>query len=529
MTDFINILQRVAAWLASISILGVLLLPICSVVVISIVGLAYFSFDSSFFAMTATTLALAVGTVVLASIWGVGSAWLVEVCRFPGRRLFAFALFLPFAMPPYLIAYVWADLVDDGGWLPLGVGLRNLVGACVVMSLVLYPYIYLFVRASFAQRASSLFSAARLLGCTPIQAFWRVALPVAQPAIAAGGLLVFMETANDIAVAEDFGLRTLGYHVYDVWLNRDGAHAAASVSLVLMLVAVLLAMGERFSRRRQRQYEQRARNYSSDFSYTLTGVRAAWALLWCGTLFVAAFGVPVIALLSKLAFSEAIAITAALHATADSLRITALVVLVGLLFGGTLHLLLAQRNLVARVVGRLAQVGYSFPGTIYALGAITAVSWLANKIETHLDVSLHWLWVSSLTVLVLVLASRFVVVIVGAFESGAAQVSPRYVAVARSTGKGALAVLLRVYLPLMRPALFAGILLLFVDVLKELPLTLILRPFGTDTLAVQIYQYAADEDLGNAVPAALTLVLLASVALGLAYRWQSAVWEKAKQ
>lgn len=402
-----------------------------------------------------------------------------------------------------------------------------MTGGCLVMSLALYPYVYMFARASFAQRSCSLLAAARLLGHTPWGAFLRVALPVARPALAVGGLLVFMETANDIAVAEDFGLPTLGYHVYDLWLNRDELAGAAAVALLMVVMALALASAEAASRKRQRQYQQGVRCYCSDFSYRLVGFKAGLAMAWCALLFLLAFGLPVARLIHKSSYGSLGAWHDALLALADSLFLVALVVILCFIVGALLTYLgwRAKGPLGSGMV-RFSLVGYAFPGIIYAMGLILAVGKLAAWLEASWGWSIHWLWVSSTTLLVFALACRFVVMSWGAIEAGNAHVAPSYLAVASNAGKNWLAVLWKVRLPLMRPALLAGALLLLVDVLKELPLTLVLRPFGTTTMALHVYQHASDEDLSNAAPAALLMLAVATVALLLAYRWLVPAWVK---
>ena len=191
-------------------LVALILAPVFTLIVISVDGLASGGLGSRSIRLTASTVSLGLTTALIALVIGVSCAWLIEMCMFPGRRLLGFLLFLPFAIPPYLQAYVWAELVDDGGWLPVGYGLRNPLGASLVMALVLYPYIYMFARGAFAQRSCGLNVAARVLGCGSWGAFFRISLPVARPAIAIGALLVFMEVANDIAIAEDYGLSTLG-------------------------------------------------------------------------------------------------------------------------------------------------------------------------------------------------------------------------------------------------------------------------------------------------------------------------------
>lgn len=464
--------------------------------------------------MLAATMLLAGGASALALLWGTAAAWLVEMCSFAGRRVFGLLLFLPFALPPYLHAYVWGDLADTVAI----AGVRSMPGACLLMSFALYPYVYMFARASFARQSSSLQAASRLLGCTPWGAFFKVALPMARPALGIGALLVFMEAANDIAVAQDFGLGTLGYRVYDLWLNRGAGGSAALLASLLAAIGIALFWLESFMRRRQRQYESSLRHFGSASVHRLRGGRAALACCGCGALALLGFAVPALALAAKALASSAWRPARLADALADTLLLALLAGLASFAIGVAL-LWLRRRSRLAAV--RLACVlpagGYALPGVVYGMGCLLLAGALADGLFGLTGYSAHWLMHSSIGVLVLALACRYLVIPGGALERGLEAVSPRMDEVGRCAGKSRLAMLFQVWLPLLRPSLLAGGLLLAADIIKELPLTLLLRPLGTDPLAPLLYQYASDEDLGLAAPPALLLVMLTLTLLCLAY------------
>ena len=507
------------------ALVALVLAPVLALFAISLAGVSELGGSPRAFVLLANTVVVGLGTAALAVSLGVSCAWLVEMCEFPLRRPLGFLLFLPFAIPPYLQAYVWADVVDDGGWLPVGVGLRNPAGACVVMALVLFPYVYMFARAAFAQRSCNLLAASRMLGCSPWGAFFKVALPLARPAIAVGALLAFMEAINDIAIAEDYGLSTLSYHIYDVWLNRDDRQLAAAYATLLMALALVLASFEQLGRVRQRQYEISQRCICAGNAYPIDGVKALAASSFCAMVAALGFFAPVVLLVSRLIGASNGLSDDVLESLADTAALLALVIVACFLLGGGISYL--RRRFGPRPLGlasRLTAVGYAFPGIVYALGAIAAAGWLAWMVESVIDVSIHWIWTTSVLVLVAALSFRYVVITAGAIDSAMTAIPPHIDAVCRNAGKSRLASLLGVHLPLMRPMLAVGLLLLMVDLVKELPLTLVLRPLGTTTLALDVYQYAADEDLGSAAAPALVLVLLATVALALVYRWVVPAW-----
>ena len=462
----------------------------------------------------ANTLILASLAALLAALLGTSCAWLIERCRFSGRAACAFALFLPFAIPPYLAAFIWSDLADRIG---IGFAVRNPAGAAAVMALALYPYVYFLARSAFAQQTGALVAAARTLGCTPWQAFWKISLPLARPAIAVGALLVAMETANDIAVAEDYGLATLGYFVYDSWLNRGDRAAAAAAAIMLALLALAAGWSETAGRARHRHHQAQTRTFASEAVVVLSGWKAAAAGLICWLPALLGFGVPALALVRHALLAPA----AAWQRLPAGLLGTALLIAGA---ASAAYLLAAafafvrSRSRTPGLLETLARSGYAIPGSVFALGCLSGAAAAAAGLEAAAGISLYWLWVSAPVVLVYALAVRYLAVAAGSLEAGLATVSPRLSRTARSCGLSRLQTLRRVHLPIMAPALAAGALLIATDIAKELPLTLILRPFGMTSLAVEVYGFASDEDLFGAAPSALALVALAAAGLAVAHR-----------
>ena len=463
----------------------------------------------------ANTLVLVALAVLLAALMGTASAWLIERCRFAGRDACAFALFLPFAIPPYIAAFVWSDMADRIG---IGFAVRNPAGAALIMALALYPYVYFLARSAFSQQTGALAAASRTLGCTPWQAFRRVSLPLARPAIAVGALLVAMETANDIAVAEDYGLATLGYFVYDSWLNRGDRNAAAAAGLLLAFCALAAGWSETASRARHRHHQSQARTFASERRMRLSGWKAAAAGLVCWLPALLGFVVPALALARH----------ALLAPAAAWQRLPAGLLGTGLLIAGAAavaYLLAAAfafvraRSRTPGLLETLVRSGYAVPGSVFALGSLTAIAALAVAFERATGVSLYWLWVSAPVVLIYALAVRYLAVAAGSLEAGIATVSPRLARTARSCGLSRLQTLRMVHVPIMAPALAAGLLLIATDIAKELPLTLILRPFGMTSLSVEAYGFASDEDLYGAAPPALVLIALTAAGLAVAHRY----------
>jgi iron(III) transport system permease protein len=481
-------------------------------------------------ALADTGLLLAgVGTLTL--LFGTGMAWLVTMYRFPGRGLLDRLLVLPLAMPTYIIAYCYVELLDFSGpvqralralfgwrtvkdyWFP---DVRTLTGAILVLSAVLYPYVYLSARASFVQQSICVLEVARTLGRTSAGAFWSVALPLARPALAAGVALALMECLNDLGAVQYLGVSTLTVSIYATWLQRSSLAGAAQIALVALLFVLALLVAERAARGKSQFHHTTGRYRSIPFS-DLEGWRGYAAAFACCLPVIAGFVAPFGVLLVQASahMSDALA-SGFWRAIRNSVGIAALAAgtTVALGLGLAYARRLAPTAFVCSVV-QAAGLGYAMPGTVLALGLIIPLAALDNHVDaalrSHFGISSGLMLSGSLFVIVLAYTIRFLAVSLGALEAGLERLSPNLDAVARTLGETALSALWRVHMPLLVPALGAAGLLVFVDGMKELPATLLLRPFNFETLATHVYSYAALEQFESAALGALTIVAIGLV------------------
>ncbi len=487
---------------------------------------------------TVTTLALVLFVGTTAIVIGVSTAWLVVSSDFPGRRILEIALVLPFAFPAYVLAYAYTHVLDHPGivqtvlrdltgwgprdyWFP---EIRSLGGAVFVLALVLYPYVYLLSRAAFMAQSATTYTAARALGKSPFRAFIGVSLPMARPAIASGGLLVAMETIADFGTVSYFGVQTFSTGIYTSWFTMADRAAAAQLSLGLLAFALLLASLERMNRTRGRQSANRKQPASRR---RLKGAAKYGALAICVCPVLFGVIIPIIALLTMAIGSEQdllssrylgfIRNSVTLACVASALTIAAGVIL------GTLHRFSpGQASLAAVQIGRL---GYAVPGGVIAVGLLVPFAAFDNALDGWIratfGVSTGLLLTGSIAALTMAYMIRFLAAALGAYEGGIANVNANVDAAARVLGTGIWGTLQRVHIPILLPSLLTGALIVFVDVMKELPATLIMRPFNYDTLAVQAYRLASDERLeGAAVPslviAAIGLLPVILLCRGLA-------------
>ncbi|WP_238945370.1 ABC transporter permease [Allofranklinella schreckenbergeri] len=488
------------------------------------------------------TLWLLAGVGVLVTLIGTGAAWLVTAYRFPGRGVLVWALLLPMAMPSYVMAYAYLDLLHPIGpvqtllreWLGYSSArewrlpdVRSLPGAMALLALVLYPYVYLSTRFMFMSQSASLLEAARSLGCTAASAFWRVALPLARPAIAVGLSLALLETLNDIGASEFLGVRTMTVAVYTTWVARSDLGGAAQMALLMLVLVVGLILLERRARQRQRfATTQRMRPMQPK---TLRGAPALLALA-LGSLpvllgFLAPAGYLAYAGIRRMEQSP---ISAELwQSLLNTLAIAGAATLVALALG----LLLAwqarvrvqgQRAAWANACARIASLGYAIPGTILAIGLLTPLALADSALSALLRDSRLWL-MGSMAAIVLACTLRFLAVTVGSLDAGLSRIPPSLEQAARLLGHGSAATLRRVHLPLLKPALAAGALLVFVDTMKELPATLLLRPLNLDTLATRLYAEAARGTYEEGAIAALAIVLAGLLPVILLARTRMAV------
>ena len=450
---------------------------------------------------------------------GTGAAWLVTMTEFPGRRWIEIALVIPLAFPAYVLAYAYTHLLDHPGivqttlrsvmgygprdyWFP---EIRSLGGAAIMLILVLYPYVYLLARTAFMGQSATVFHAARSLGKTPMQAFWRVSLPMARPAIAAGVLLTAMETIADFGTVSYFSVQTFATGIYTSWFSMGDRAAAAQLSLGLLAFALLLAFMERFTRGNARYAAAKAKTPLE--RTVLSGIRAWGAVALCVLPVLLGVVIPTIAL-AVMGIGSEQNLLSARYLKFISNTVTLALVAAGLTVVAAIVLGAFQRSFGGRLSEAslyVARLGYAVPGGVIAVGLLVPFAAFDNTLDAwmraNFDISTGLLFTGSIWLLVGAYMIRFLAAALGAYEGGITTVTPNMDAAARVLGKGVWGVIGRVHLPILTPSLLTAALIVFVDVMKELPATLIMRPFNYDTLAVQAFRLAADERLeGAAVP-----------------------------
>ncbi len=487
------------------------------------------------------TLALAFGVGLGVMLLGTACAAAVCLFDFPGRRVFEWALLLPLAMPAYVLAYAWTDALQYSSPLqtalrralgvsgPLWPDVRSLWGAVLLFVLCLYPYVYLLTRTALAERGVQMMEAARLLGAPLRRRVLQVALPLARPAIAAGVALALMETLADYGVGAYFGLSTFSTGIYKAWLVMNDPLAAAQLASLLLLTVALLLTAERRAQRRLRYAAGRAAQSSEARPVPLRGRAAFAAWLLCALPVGLGFVLPVAWLLRMLWVEAAgseigLPLQRFVEWALSSLRLSALAALAATLLALALGVALrrgkASRFSLLPLMARVVSLGYAVPGAVIAVGILLPLAWLQQR-WPGLSLSV---WVTG-TVFGLMYAYlvRFSAVALQSVEAGLSRVPRSIDDTARLLGAKPRRVFLQLHLPLLRRSALAAALLVFVDVMKELPATLVLRPFGSDTLAVVAYNLARDERLGEAALPSLAIMavgLLPVVLLSRAMRQQ---------
>ena len=477
------------------------------------------------------TLRLLLGVGVLTIAIGTGSAWLVTAYDFPGRKAMVWALLLPLAVPTYIVAYAYLDLLHPLGPVQSAIrallghdsprdfrlpDIRGLAGCIVLLGFVLYPYVYMTTRAMFMTQAASLLEAARSLGAGRTALFRRVALPLARPAIAIGAALALLETLNDIGASEFLGVQTLTVAVYSTWITRSDLPGAAQIALAMLLLVVALVALERHGRRRQR-YATTLRPRPMQ-PQRLRGIAAGCALALAALPVLVGFVAPTAYLVAETwqRVEEGGGVSATLwRSTWNTLRVAALATVAtlaaGLVLAWALRLAQARRaDGWANAALRIGGLGYALPGTVLAIGLLAPLAWFddgANALLHGLGLEPRMLLMGSISALVLAYTLRFLVISAGGIEAGLARAPVSLDQAARGLGSSPGAMLGRVHLPLLRPALAAAALLVFVDTMKELPATLLLRPLNFDTLATWLYADAARGAYEDGAVAALLIVL----------------------
>lgn len=530
------VMQQKKVWKISSSALAlILVLPIIAIFYLALgdsEDLFAHLFSTVLPSYTFNTFALVCGVMLLSLLLGLPSAWLMAMCRLPGEKVLQWALVLPLAMPGYIVGYIFTDWLDFAGpvqillrqwtgwqagdyWFP---DIRTLTGAVVVLSLVLYPYVYLMARAAFMEQSVSLLQSARLLRCSPWESFRRISLPLARPSLAVGLSLVAMEALGDFGTVSYFAVNTLTTAVYDTWLGYSNLNAAAKISAIMLLVIVLLLSAERYSRRRQKLFQSSFSSHE-DVRYLLKGWKLWLSLVWCWGLIALAFLLP----LAQLVFyaweyfaqswTEAFR-SYALNSLQVSLAAALLAVLVAVLVNFN-HRLAGGRSDLACI--RVASLGYAVPGTVLAIGVMAPVltmdHWI-NDIARLMDWGRPGLLLSgSMFAIIFAMLVRFSAVAIGSVESSLAKVSPSMDMASRTMGCSGGRMLWRVHLPMVRRGILVAGLLVFIESMKELNAALLLRPVNFETLATYVYNFASDEQLELAALPAVLLVLVGLIPL----------------
>ncbi|UEX79526.1 ABC transporter permease [Spiribacter halobius] len=473
------------------------------------------------------TAGLAVGVGIGVLVIGVGTAWLVVMCRFPGRRLFEWSLLLPLAVPTYVIAYAYTDFLQYAG--PLQSMLRELFGwtaddytfppirslggAIALLSLVLYPYVYLLTRAAFLEQSVCVLEVGRTLGRGPWKLFGTIAIPLARPAIVGGVSLALMETLNEFGAVQFFAVDTFTTGIYRTWFGLGERTAAAQLAACLLIFVLVLLLLERFSRGRA-QFFHTSRRYRELPQYELAGMTRWLATLACALPVLLGFLLPA-ALLVSMTLQEGDARLgwAFLPYIVNSVSLAGVAAAAAVL----LALLLAYGVRMApspltTAAARISAMGYAVPGAVIAVGILIPLGWVDRQLYGLFQEGLGWdvglLLTGTAFALVYAYLVRFLAVSYNAVQSSLTRVTPGMDAASRTLGKTPGATLRRVHAPIMRGSLFAAGILVFVDVMKELPATIILRPFDFTTLAVRSYELASDERLSQSSTAALAVVLV---------------------
>ncbi len=456
---------------------------------------------------------------------GVTCAWLTSVCQFPGKRVFVWALLLPLAMPAYIIAYTYTGMFDFAGpvqtaireWTGWGYGdyffpeIRSIGGAIAMFSFVLFPYVYLLARAAFLDQSVCVIEVSRTLGCNLWASFYRVALPLARPAIVAGMSLALMETLADYGTVSYFGIGVFTTGIFRTWFGLGDSAAAAKLAAILLLFVFTLVLVERASRRKA-QYHHATNRYQQLPQYQLTGMKAWIACFACLMPLLFGFILPAVQLgfwavdtYAEMVDESFVRLT--LHTILLGLSASVLAVLLALLLAYGKRVI-ASKPVIASV--RIVATGYAIPGTVVAVGVIIPFAWLDNTIDSFMreqfDISTGLILSGSLFAVMFAYMVRFLAVSIQSVEAGLGKIKPSMDEAARSLGYKPSHILLKVHLPLMKGSVLTALLIVFVDVMKELPATLILRPFNFNTLAVRAFELASDERLADSSTAALMIV-----------------------
>jgi iron(III) transport system permease protein len=480
------------------------------------------------------TVLLLAGVGVLVILIGTGAAWLVTAYDFPGRRIVSWALLLPLAFPTYIIAYAYLDLLHPIGPVQTAIrgllgfdspqqlrlpDIRSIAGCIILLAFVLYPYVYVTTRAMFLMQAASFIDVSRTLGVGRHAVFWRVALPLARPAIAIGAGLALMETINDIGASEFLGVRTLTVSIYNTWINSTNLPGAAQIALLMLIIVTALVAVERWARNKQR-YTNSALRPARLLPHRLPLLPGLLALLLCAIPifvgFVAPFSYLVAAAAKRIQFGGLSwqYISHASNTIGFSLMATFITIAAGVIVGYAWRV---SPGPVTKFCLRASTLGYAMPGTVVAIGVLFPLAALDRTIDSFskdlFGVAPGLLLIGSGAAVLYAYAVRFLAISAGNVESGLSRISPSLDSASRTLGETAGGTLRHIHLPLLKPALAAAALLLFVDCVKELPATLLLRPLNFETLATALYAEAARGTYEEGSLYALSIVVIGIIPL----------------
>lgn len=484
------------------------------------------------------TVVLMTGVGLLTMMVGTGAAWLVSRYEFPGRRWLEYLLLLPLGIPAYIGAYALVDLLEYAG--PVQTAMRELFGwqnardywfpeirsmgaAILVLGAALYPYVYLLSRNAFREQSAAAEEVAQSLGAGGWGRFWRVGAPLARPAVAAGVAIVMMESVNDFGTVDYFAVQTLTTGIFSVWLQANNAGGAAQIACVVLMLVVMLVLLEKASRRRMRFFNLSTR-HRPVARKRLTGGSAALATSACIVPFAMGFVLPAGVILSHAVDNAETWTDPALwRAGLNTLTVGSLAAVIAVAAGVFLvyGVRLSGRRL-PRLLLPVTTIGYAAPGAVLGIGILIPLAAIDHRIAdgilavTGYDPGL--MLTGTAFALVLAYCVRFFAIAQGAADAAMGRVSPNLALAARSLGRDEGQVLGAVYVPLMRASVLSAVLLVFVDCVKELPATLLLRPFNYETLATRTHDQAALENLGEAAPAAMLVIAVGLLAVGLLAR-----------
>ncbi|MGK6314049.1 ABC transporter permease [Neorhizobium sp. DT-125] len=478
---------------------------------------------------TGRTISLLFFTGLVTALFGIVTAWLVASFEFPGRRLLSAALVLPLAIPSYLAAYAFGEFLDFTGpvqtWYRQVFGyrtardysfpdIRSLGGAVLVLSSVLYPYVYLACRSMFMMQGRAAADVARTLGAGPLRVFLRIQIPMARPAITIGLTLVMMEVLNDIGAVEFLGVNTLTFSIYDTWLNRGSLSGAAQIAAVMLLVVAILILVERAARRQQRFAGNRTTAMvNASARPGLSGARGWLAAVFCVLPVAVGFLIPFLVLgRFALARIENFADPRLLDALWSSIAVSAAAALCAVSLGFILsYAARSEHSALATFAVRIASLGYGVPGTVLAIGVLIPLAGFDNALDgflrANLGISTGLLLSGTGFAIVYACTVRFMTMAEGNLDAGFQKLSPHLDMAARALGRNRRQTLRSVLLPNMRPALLVAALFVFIETMKELSATILLRPFNFNTLATLVYEDASRAKIEDSSVAAIIIIL----------------------